>query len=66
MPMDNPKNYSNAASTDLGLTPGSVDLESEDEKKKKRLQQQQQLMGRDGSSVYGTASQTLLGGGLGG
>jgi hypothetical protein len=59
----NPKNYGSAAAADLGVEPGSVDMETEEEKKKKRLQQQQELMGRSGASVYGAASMSLLGGG---
>ena len=61
MPATNPKNQPNAASTDLGLTAGSVDMETEEQKKKRLLQQQQELAGRSGSSVYGAAALSLLG-----
>ena len=61
MPAVNPKNEPNALSVDLGISAGSVDLETEEEKKKKLLQQQQELMGRSGSSVYGNAAMSLLG-----
>ena len=57
----NPKNEPNALSVDLGVTAGSVDMETEEEKKKRLLQQQQELMGRSGSSVYGNAAASLLG-----
>ena len=63
MHADNPKNLQNSASADLGLIAGngSVDMETEEQKKKRLLQQQQELMGRSGTSVYGTASMSLLG-----
>lgn len=61
MPATNPKNEPNALSVDLGVSAGSVDLLTEEEKKKKLLQQQQEMMGRSGSSVYGSAAMSLLG-----
>lgn len=64
MPLPNPKNYGSPAAIDLGL--GAVGdpaaLNEEEEKKKKLLQMQRERMGQDGSSVFGTAAMSLLGG----
>lgn len=65
MPLDNPKNYTSAAASDLGLGGGfGVDgttLADEEEKKKRMLQQQREQMGLTGTSVYGLASMSLFG-----
>ena len=61
----NPKNFTNAAASDLGLGAGS-ELEDEEQKKKRLLQQQQERMGRTGTSVYGLASMSLFSGAGGG
>lgn len=58
----NPKNYTNAAASDLGLNAGADGLEDEEQKKKRLLQQQQERMGRSGTSVYGLASMSLFSG----
>ena len=54
----NPKNFTNAAASDLGLA--SPELEDEEQKKKKLLQMQQERMGNSGTSVYGAASMSLF------
>ena len=65
MPPANPKNYTDAAASDLGLGGGlgapAEGLDAEEEKKKKLLQQQRERMGMDGSSVFGMASMSLFG-----
>lgn len=58
MPPANPKNFTNAVASDLGLVaPLTPD---EEEERKKKLKQQQQ----GGNTAMGYAAQELFGGGM--
>jgi len=62
--LPNPKNYTNAAAVDLGLSDGMIDssgLMDEEEKKKRLMAMQRDRMGQSGASVFGYAAPQLLG-----
>lgn len=65
MSLGNPKNYTNAAASDLGLNAGlgadQSTLDDDEEKKKRLMQQQREKLGLSGTSVYGMAAMSIFG-----